>query len=343
MKRKQVKGKLRTGIFVAISMVMAISSSVYAFDPNKNTDLLLLVNYKHTVSPQYTPKDSVEMAGNVRTSKKSIKLRYTASNAYRQMCSDMKKQGLSLNLISGYRDYNYQTGLYKRQLESVLRAGYKMPYAETKAAESVARPGSSEHQIGLAVDVGQGSSLSGKFGQSPEGKWIAQNCYKYGFVVRYNESKKSITGVMFEPWHLRYVGKPHSNIMYNHSFCFEEYMDYLKANKIVTTTDNNGIKYKIYYTNDLKLEPNNIIDISYNNDGAYILTTLDKDEETVPQTTEAVTQATTEAITEATTVATTEVTSEATTEEVKGEKINIFEKARENKKQSTRTAGVYRE
>ncbi|HBM8856440.1 TPA: M15 family metallopeptidase, partial [Enterococcus faecium] len=110
-------------------------------------------------------------------------------------------------------------------------------------AEYALPAGYSEHNSGLSLDVG--SSLT-KMERAPEGKWIEENAWKYGFILRYPEDKTELTGIQYEPWHIRYVGLPHSAIMKEKNFVLEEYMDYLKEEKTISVSVN-GEKYEIFY------------------------------------------------------------------------------------------------
>ncbi len=109
-------------------------------------------------------------------------------------------------------------------------------------AEYALPAGYSEHNSGLSLDVG--SSLT-KMERAPEGKWIEENAWKYGFILRYPEDKTELTGIQYEPWHIRYVGLPHSAIMKEKNFVLEEYMDYLKEEKTISVSVN-GEKYEIF-------------------------------------------------------------------------------------------------
>lgn len=122
---------------------------------------------------------------------------------YNQMKSDALKQGINLKVISGYRSYNTQKTLYNNY---VKRDG------KTEADRYSARAGHSEHQTGLAADI---NSLNQNFINTKEGKWLNENCYKYGFIIRYPNGKDNITGYMYEPWHIRYVGNDISAKLYN--------------------------------------------------------------------------------------------------------------------------------
>ncbi len=125
-----------------------------------------------------------------------------------------------------FKEYKKQTKLYKEMGSNrTLPAGY------------------SEHNLGLSLDVG---STQGKMAVAPEGEWIAENAWKYGFTLRYPEDKTDITGIMNEPWHIRYVSLPHSAIMKEKNFVLEEYLDYLKEQKHISATVN-GQKYEVFY------------------------------------------------------------------------------------------------
>jgi D-alanyl-D-alanine carboxypeptidase len=155
----------------------------------------------------------------------------------------------SVNIISGYRTTDYQQGLLD---DKVREAG------EEEALKWVARPGYSEHHTGLAFDLGlyNNAGVSAGFTGTGTFKWLKDNFYRYGFIVRYPEDKTEITGISFEPWHIRYVGAPHALIMKQNDFCFEEYIDFIQdfefsKHHLIITAGNT--KYEIYYTKSLKV------------------------------------------------------------------------------------------
>ena len=117
-----------------------------------------------------------------------------AQSAFNTMAADAAKQGINLYIVSGFRSYSSQASIYNNY---VARDG------KAAADRYSARPGHSEHQTGLAFDV---NSLSQSFENTKEGKWLAENCHNYGFIIRYPKGKESVTGYMYEPWHIRYVG-----------------------------------------------------------------------------------------------------------------------------------------
>lgn len=126
-----------------------------------------------------------------------------AYKAWQEMKSDASALGLKLWIQSGYRGYYYQRDLYNQYVNRKGKAA---------ADKSSARPGHSEHQTGLAFDL---NTITTSFKDTAEGKWVANNCYLYGYIIRYPEGKSDETGYIFEPWHIRYVGKELAKELYN--------------------------------------------------------------------------------------------------------------------------------
>lgn len=135
-----------------------------------------------------------------------------AQEAFDKMQTDAAELGLNIYISSAYRSYDYQAGLYQRYVE---RSG------QAEADRYSARAGHSEHQTGLAFDL---NTISDEFKDTDEGKWVAENCHKYGFIIRYPEDKESITGYMYEPWHIRYLGTETATSVYESGLCLEEYL-----------------------------------------------------------------------------------------------------------------------
>ena len=134
-----------------------------------------------------------------------------AMKAFDEMCSAASGDGIYLYLASGYRSYSLQESIYN---EFVDERG-------TEAADRVsARPGHSEHQTGLAIDI---NTTASSFNYTPEAAWIAEHCHEYGFTVRYPEDKEDITGYAYESWHVRYVGKDLSEKLAKEDLTLEEY------------------------------------------------------------------------------------------------------------------------
>ena len=175
------------------------------------TSIWVVVNKQHPLNPKdYIPPDLVFPNVPLRVpGNESMQLRKVTANAMEQMFTDAKSQGINLMLLSGYRSYSYQVGLYN---------GYVQANGQAEADQQSARPGYSEHQTGFAADVGpvsQNCALQQCFSDTPEGKWLAANAYKYGFIVRYAADDQDITGYEAEPWHIRYVGVELSTEMHD--------------------------------------------------------------------------------------------------------------------------------
>ncbi len=135
----------------------------------------------------------------------------TCENQFYKMTSDASKKGLYIYFASGFRSYDYQAQIYNNY---VARDG------QTLADTYSARPGYSEHQSGLAIDV---NTIDDSFSLTDEAKWLANHCHEYGFILRYPQGKESITGYQYESWHVRYVGTDLSYAIHNSGLTMEEY------------------------------------------------------------------------------------------------------------------------
>ncbi|MFD2210008.1 VanY-A/VanY-F/VanY-M family D-Ala-D-Ala carboxypeptidase [Virgibacillus halophilus] len=193
---------------------------------------LLLVNKKYPVHQKSIKSDVVNLyAHNDLVKGYGLLERTYLSEDIAHKFSDMMaaagKEGVSNFFItSGFRDFDEQHKLYEEKgSDYALPAGY------------------SEHNLGLSLDVGTTKMAMEK---APEGEWIDQNAWKYGFILRYPEDKTDITGIQYEPWHIRYVGLPHSAIMKEKDFVLEEYLDYLKEKKKISAKVE-GKKYIVSY------------------------------------------------------------------------------------------------
>lgn len=237
-------------------LVLVNNKISYAFD--EKLDLITVYESK---SSNYNIKDT------------SISLTKNTMTAMNDMLDDFyeKKNDSKINVISGHRTFEYQKNLLAARIES---------QGEEEAAVWVASPGGSEHHTGLAVDFSIFNRDDGS-SEPYEGKgkyaWINENSYKYGFIVRYNEDKKDITGIAYEPWHFRYIGLPHSYLVTKNKLAYEEYIDFLKdyeQGKKHIEVDFQGSTYEIYYTkeNDVLVPKDEEFSISGNNVDGFIIT-----------------------------------------------------------------------
>lgn len=171
----------------------------------KDGSLWQIVNKTHPFQDkQFVP------SGLVTTSSTNGKqMRKVAATALATMIKDSRAAGATVRVISAYRSYTYQKSLY---------AGYAAKHGKSDADTFSARAGYSDHQTGLATDLGQSSAgcdLDQCFGKTKAGKWLAKNAWKYGFVLRFPKGQQKITGYVYEPWHYRYIGKSAAKAFYN--------------------------------------------------------------------------------------------------------------------------------
>jgi zinc D-Ala-D-Ala carboxypeptidase len=190
-----------------------------------STNVMALVNKDFYLPEDYTPGDlvrpNVQFSFGDEEIEKSL-MRKEAAEALEKMFATAAKDGIELYAISGYRSYSRQKSLFEAE---VNRVGLE------KAVQAVAFPGASEHQSGLAMDISSKSNkfyLNEAFANTIEGKWLKDNAYRFGFILRYPKEKKDITNYIYEPWHFRYVGIKAATIMYKHNWTLEEYFNEVK-------------------------------------------------------------------------------------------------------------------
>ena len=180
--------------------------------PNKYTNIVL-VNKYYYLGEDYVPKNLTKISNRYAISEDKY-MEHDAAIAFEDMAKAAQKDGYQIVAVSTYRSYKYQTTLYNN---------YVSKDGEEKADKYSARPGYSEHQTGLAVDVSNNKKSYTKFGETEEFNWMQDNCYKYGFILRYTEENEFITGYINEPWHYRYVGIDIATYIHNNPMTFEEY------------------------------------------------------------------------------------------------------------------------
>jgi len=181
---------------------------------------VVIANKKRMLPASYAPKDltvpNVAFSFSGYSPKKQM--RKPAANALEKMFAAAKKDGIELKAVSGYRSYATQKSIFQRNAEQK---------GEEVANRTSAKPGQSEHQSGLAMDVSSASvnyTLETDFGQTKEGKWLKKNASKYGFIIRYEDGKEKITGYTYEPWHVRYVGVWIAGEIARQGLTLEQYM-----------------------------------------------------------------------------------------------------------------------
>ena len=188
------------------------SNDIY-LDNNKANNLDVIVNKYYKLDSNYEPNDLVKINSKF-ASGSNQKLRSEAALKFEEMATDASSNGYKIYAGSTYRSYDYQLGLYNRYVD---QDGFDE--AETYSA----RAGYSEHQLGLAVDI-----LNGKWQYlsetDKEYDWLINNCYKYGYILRYPRNKEYVTGYVFEDWHFRYLGVELATKVYNSNLTYDEYV-----------------------------------------------------------------------------------------------------------------------
>nr|WP_325211828.1 M15 family metallopeptidase [uncultured Oscillibacter sp.] len=181
---------------------------------------LILVNRDHPL-----PEDFQVPAFTQLVNGHSIDKR--AYPALQRMMDACRAEGLSPTICSSYRTREKQEELFERKVQSCLSQAGSREEAEAEAARWVARPGTSEHQAGLAVDIVDKSyqSLDGGQEETAVQKWLIEHCAEYGFILRYPNEKSEITGIGYEPWHYRYVGEEAAGEIMSRGLCLEEYLE----------------------------------------------------------------------------------------------------------------------
>ncbi|MDD4035861.1 MAG: M15 family metallopeptidase [Bacilli bacterium] len=175
-------------------------------------DITVLVNKYRRLPSEFVPKNLLPIDSDC--SNNGALLVKEARDAFNKVCHHMKNKGFSIKGTSGYRSYNYQYNLYNNYVNND---------GVEKADTYSARPGHSEHQLGLAIDVSAEDNSIVKFQNSNEFRWLKNNAHKYGFIIRYPENKDSITGYKSEPWHYRYVGIDIATYIYENAITYDEY------------------------------------------------------------------------------------------------------------------------
>ena len=183
-----------------------------------NDSLLLLVNPWNTIDENYLPQ--------LTTVEDGFQVDRRCAEALRKMLFDCRQEGHFPVICSAYRTQEYQQELFDKKLQRVLAAGTRKEEASGVAARSVAIPGTSEHQLGLAVDLIDYFYTNLDEGQERTAtqKWLMENCTDYGFILRYPNGTTGITGIIYEPWHYRYVGRTAAREIKELGVTFEEYL-----------------------------------------------------------------------------------------------------------------------
>ncbi|MCR8845133.1 M15 family metallopeptidase [Paenibacillus sp. SC116] len=186
---------------------------------NENS-IYVVVNKERFLPDGYIPPDLVEpqVKFSFDGPHEKRQLRQEAATALEQLFQQAESEGIELNAVSGYRSYKRQSSLYNH---------YVNTQGEEYANRVSAKPGTSEHQTGLTMDVSSPSAnneLEQAFGDTTEGQWLAEHAHEFGYIIRYTKDGEAITGYMYEPWHIRYVGKEAAQAIFEQGTTLEQFL-----------------------------------------------------------------------------------------------------------------------
>ena len=193
-----------------------VSTASTVVNPDSDLWYFLIVNTEKEIPSDYVPK-LAEVAGSGKY------LDYRVAPYYNEMYAAAKKDGITLTPFSGYRSYARQQRNYNN-LTNQYMSQYNLSREEAaaKAATVILPPGTSEHHLGIAMDI---CNTNSSFSSQKEYKWLMEHAHEYGFILRYTAEKQAITGIIPEPWHWRYVGVEHAKAIKESGLCLEEYLE----------------------------------------------------------------------------------------------------------------------
>lgn len=188
---------------------------------NQPDELGVLVNKTQSLPEDYIPKNLVvpDVPFPFDGNDEKKHMQGVAAEALENLIGQASQEGLSIFAVSGYRSYSRQKSIYQYNVNR---------YGEEAANQVSAKPGESEHQTGLAMDVScssVGYGLEESFASTKEGQWLKENAYRFGFIIRYPKEKEQITGYVYEPWHIRYVGEDIASEIYAENLTLEEFYE----------------------------------------------------------------------------------------------------------------------
>lgn len=189
----------------------------------KDDPLLVLANVDNPLPEDFEVGELEQVQGNYYLDSR-------AASYAREMIDAAKSDGITLQLCSAYRAKDLQQTLFDNKYNYYISNGWTADEAYAKTATIIAIPGTSEHQTGLCMDIVTPSYqvLDAGYAETDAAKWLAENAYKYGFILRYPKDKQEITKIIFEPWHYRFVGIENAKLIKDSGLCLEEYLETLE-------------------------------------------------------------------------------------------------------------------
>jgi len=214
-----------------IEFVNDLSAYEEYMNPSDRDSYLMLVNTQNPLTASYQPTDLMDVSATA-SGRSMQTLREYACKALEALLLEMASAGYTtMQVNSGFRTYNYQAMLFETYTNNEMNANPNLSreQAEQLVLTYSTRPGTSEHQTGLAVDMAIDASFSTDFQYEDEYKWLMENAWKFGFILRFPADKTALTTISFEPWHWRYVGRYHAKKIHDSGVCLEEYIASLQT------------------------------------------------------------------------------------------------------------------
>ncbi len=197
-------------------------------EPENKYEYVFLVNPENPLSKDFEPEDLTDCGHTRKDGRATQKLRKNAAESLKAFLAEAKEYGFSdITVTSAYRSYSYQDYLFNMYFENDWKTGKYKTKAECEAHTLTysTKPGTSEHQSGLCLDMHNHPSATDAFGGTKEADWLEDNCYRFGFILRYPKDTIHITGIKYEPWHFRYVGREVATEIHNLGITLDEYVE----------------------------------------------------------------------------------------------------------------------
>ncbi len=210
--------------YIGVEYKIDVTDYLQYIDPDG--DYSVLVNLSNPLSEDYEPDNLIVSQYMRKDGRKDQKLVFTAEMALRAMMAEAAEYGITdVTITSAYRDAKYQAQLFNGYVADEMSRDKSLTKAQAEAIVLTysMKPGCSEHQTGLCCDMHNQGSATQAFGKTEAAKWLAANSYRFGFILRYAADKEDITGVEWEPWHFRFVGRELATYLYQNNLCLEEY------------------------------------------------------------------------------------------------------------------------
>ena len=195
-----------------------------------------IVSHSSPLTEDYVPENLMTLG--TLPNGDNVMMRADAAEAFLEMCSAMSNDGLGIIPVKGYVSYEEQSNVLTDATDKLIAEGISAEEAKKAAEAEVFAPGMDEAQLGTSIDISTDANNVESFASTEQYQWICSNAHRYGFIIRYTDSAKKVTGVSAKPWHLRYVGIEAAQYMVSSGMCLEQYVEAVKANNSKASEEN---------------------------------------------------------------------------------------------------------